>query len=145
MGIKRKASPDDFEDRDEFMEHCVAESGDEDACALAWEERKAEKVVTKTHVSEGHGLSFILSDATPDRMGDVIEATGWDLVNFKRNPVALFNHNPNFPIAKAASCAASCASRPRARPRAMTKFAGWSKPTSCAQFRWVSCRSNRSR
>jgi HK97 family phage prohead protease len=100
MGIKRKASPDDFEDRDEFMDACVSETGDEDACALAWEERQAEKVVIKTHISEGTGMSFILSDATPDRMGDVIEASGWDLVNFKRNPVALFNHNPNFPIGK---------------------------------------------
>ena len=67
MGIKRKASPDDFEDRDEFMDHCVSETGDEEACALAWEERQAAKVVTKTHVSEGSGLEFVLSDATPDR------------------------------------------------------------------------------
>jgi HK97 family phage prohead protease len=99
--MKRKMpSPDDYDNREEFLQDCVSETGDEDACSLAWQERATEKVVKKTHVSEGNGLSFILSDATPDRMGDVIEATGWDLINFKKNPVALFNHNPNFPIGK---------------------------------------------
>ncbi|MBT1509418.1 phage major capsid protein [Bradyrhizobium sp. SRL28] len=94
-----KAAPDDYDNRDEFMRDCISETGDEDACALAWEERAA-KVVHKTHVTPGEGLEFILSDATPDRMGDVIDADGWDLANFKNNPVALFNHNPNFPIGK---------------------------------------------
>jgi len=98
--MKTKASPDDFDTREEFMEHCVSDGGDEEACALQWDERAAKKVVRKTHVSDVGGLTFILSDASPDRMGDIIEAEGWDLVNFKRNPVALFNHNPNFPIGK---------------------------------------------
>jgi hypothetical protein len=39
------------------------------------------------------GLEFILSDSSVDRMGDVIDQDGWDLANFKRNPIALFNHN----------------------------------------------------
>jgi len=98
--MKRKHSPDDFDDRAEFIAACVSDGGDEDDCALEWEERSLKRVVRKTHVSEGEGLTFILSDASPDRMGDVIEAGGWDLVNFKRNPVALFNHDPNFPIGK---------------------------------------------
>jgi HK97 family phage prohead protease/HK97 family phage major capsid protein len=91
--------PDDGESRAEFMERCYNETGDEDSCALAWDERST-KVLRKTHISEGSGLEFVLSDATPDRMGDVIEADGWTLNNFKRNPIALFNHNPNFPIGK---------------------------------------------
>jgi len=45
-------------------------------------------------------LSYVLSDDTVDRMGDVIEAGGWDLKWFKLNPIALFNHNPNAPIGK---------------------------------------------
>jgi len=96
----KAVSPDDYDDQAEFMQDCVSETGDEDACALAWEERSAKQVVHKTHVTPGEGLEFILSDATPDRMGDVIDADGWDLGNFKNNPVALFNHNPNFPIGK---------------------------------------------
>ncbi len=57
---------------------------------------------TQQHVVEktDKGMEFILSDATPDRYGDVIEAASWDLANFKNNPVALFNHNPDFPIGK---------------------------------------------
>ena len=35
-----------------------------------------------------------------DDYGDVIEASGWDLTNFLRNPIALFNHNADFPIGK---------------------------------------------
>jgi len=44
------------------------------------------------------GYEFVLSDATVDRYGDIIDTEGWELDNFKNNPVALFNHNPNFPI-----------------------------------------------
>ena len=46
------------------------------------------------------GLEFILSDATPDRLGDVIDPKGWDLDSFRDNPIALFNHKSDFPIGK---------------------------------------------
>ncbi len=42
------------------------------------------------------GMIFILSDATPDRFGDIVEPSGWVLDSFRRNPVALFNHNKDF-------------------------------------------------
>jgi HK97 family phage prohead protease len=45
-------------------------------------------------------LSFVLSDATRDRMGDIIEPAGWDLAWFKRNPIALFGHDSHFPIGR---------------------------------------------
>ena len=40
---------------------------------------------------------FVMSDASVDRMGDVIEQSGWQLQNFApdRNPIALFNHDKN--------------------------------------------------
>ena len=44
------------------------------------------------------GLTFVLSDATVDRYGDIVEPRGWDLSNFSLNPIALFNHNSDFPI-----------------------------------------------
>ncbi len=43
-------------------------------------------------------LTFVMSDATVDRMGDVIEPSGWVLDNFTRNPVALFGHDASTPI-----------------------------------------------
>jgi len=52
--------------------------------------------VETTEVSDD--LTFVLSDATVDRYGDVIEAEGWDLRWFKRNPIALFGHSGDFPI-----------------------------------------------
>jgi HK97 family phage prohead protease len=42
---------------------------------------------------------FICSSARADRMGDVIRQEGWDLSEFKRNPVALYAHNSSaFPV-----------------------------------------------
>lgn len=52
----------------------------------------------KTHSGDVQGMTFVLSDETPDRMGDVISSGGWDLRNFLKNPIALFNHRSDFPI-----------------------------------------------
>lgn len=57
-------------------------------------------VVHKTHATDNTGMEFVLSDATPDRYGDTITASGWVLDNFRKNPIALFNHDPNFPIGR---------------------------------------------
>jgi HK97 family phage prohead protease len=43
-------------------------------------------------------MTYVLSDATVDRYGDIIEPTGWQLANFQRNPIALFGHQGSFPI-----------------------------------------------
>lgn len=43
-------------------------------------------------------LVFVMSDESVDRMGDVIEAKGWKLSNFRKNPIALFGHRSDFPI-----------------------------------------------
>jgi HK97 family phage prohead protease len=43
-------------------------------------------------------LTYVMSDETVDRMGDVIEADGWKLTNFLKNPIALFNHDYKFVI-----------------------------------------------
>lgn len=38
-------------------------------------------------------VTFIASTGSPDRMGDVIEQDGWQLRNYRKNPVHLFAHN----------------------------------------------------
>lgn len=43
-------------------------------------------------------FEFVMSDASVDRMGDIIEQDGWELANFTRNPIALFGHSSAFPI-----------------------------------------------
>src|SRR5688572_14624883 len=35
---------------------------------------------------------FVASDETVDRYGDIIRASGWQLENFRKNPVLLFGH-----------------------------------------------------
>jgi HK97 family phage major capsid protein/HK97 family phage prohead protease len=60
-----------------------------------------DEVVTKTTATAsptGDPLEFVMSDASVDRMGDVIEPDGWQLGNFTKNPVALFGHDSDYPI-----------------------------------------------
>lgn len=38
-------------------------------------------------------ILFTASHESPDRMGDVIEAAGWQLTDFKRNPLFLWSHD----------------------------------------------------
>lgn len=45
-------------------------------------------------------LEYVMSDETPDRMGDIISVTGWQLANFQKNPIALFGHDPDFIVGK---------------------------------------------
>ena len=42
-------------------------------------------------------MVFVASDETVDREGDVISIDGWELANFKRNPVMLWAHDPYQP------------------------------------------------
>ena len=100
--------PDDYDDEDEFMSDCMDELGDEDQCQLLWDNAKngngddksANGIKHKAHAGQINGLEFVLSDETPDRLDDIILSDGWDLENFKKNPIALFNHKSDFPIGK---------------------------------------------
>jgi HK97 family phage prohead protease len=97
---RQDIEPDDDESYEDFMDRCGDEIGDEDACQMIWDERGAQGIRHKTHMGRVNGLDFVLSDETPDRMDDVIMSDGWDLSNFKRNPIALFGHRSDFPIGK---------------------------------------------
>src|SRR6185295_6186581 len=96
----KQPEPDDGESHDEFISRCTDEGFDESECEIAWEDRSAGEVVHKTHAGDIDGSEYVLSDETPDRMGDIIQADGWKLDNFKRNPIALFGHQSSFPIGR---------------------------------------------
>src|SRR5262245_497894 len=53
-------------------------------------------IVHKIHAEKSEGMTFVLSDETPDRMGDIIKADGWQLADFNKNPIALFGHRSDF-------------------------------------------------
>lgn len=55
-------------------------------------------IIRKTTAGASEGLEFVLSDATKDSYGDIVDPKGWDLTRFKKNPIALFGHNSSFPI-----------------------------------------------
>lgn len=48
--------------------------------------------------ANGDPLEYVMSDASVDRYGDVIDQAGWNLTNFKRSPIALFGHQSSQPI-----------------------------------------------
>jgi HK97 family phage prohead protease len=112
LKAKQIDPPDDDESHEDFLDRCMDEITDDDpemgdddaqeACQVMWENRSAsaKKIVHKTHAAPVEGRAFILSDETPDRLGDIISTEGWDTSAFQKNPVALFNHNPNAPIGR---------------------------------------------
>jgi HK97 family phage prohead protease len=49
-----------------------------------------------------HDLKFVISTSAIDRDDDVIDVNGWDLKNYKKNPVVLFGHDyRSLPVARA--------------------------------------------
>jgi HK97 family phage major capsid protein/HK97 family phage prohead protease len=60
------------------------------------------QVIQKTMVRAGGDdpLEYVMSDETVDRYGDVIDVKGWQLGNFKNNPIALFGHDSDFIVGK---------------------------------------------
>ena len=101
MSPRKECTPDPDESYEEFMDRCDSEGENEDDCQSYWDERAASGVVHKTMVTdEVVNNEFIMSDETVDRMDEVIAADGWDMVDFKKNPIALFGHRSDFPIGK---------------------------------------------
>jgi HK97 family phage prohead protease/HK97 family phage major capsid protein len=114
---------DEDEDEGAYMDRCIAElSGEldeseqeddvmqeeiEGVCQDRWDEyeksslrNKPGVTIFRTHAEKVDGVTYVLSDETPDRLGEIISATGWDLANFKKNPIALFGHRADFPIGR---------------------------------------------
>lgn len=42
---------------------------------------------------EGRVLSYVCSDESVDRAGDIIRQEGWNLENYRKNPVVMFSHD----------------------------------------------------
>jgi len=88
------------------MERCVPEMIDSGhpqdqavaICLDMWRNKGERAVKFKASDIKTGPVDFVLRDETPDRMGDVIRADGWELSNFRQNPIALFAHNSSFPI-----------------------------------------------
>ncbi len=54
--------------------------------------------------SKQRRLGIVISTEAEDRDGDIIEVAGWDLTNYRRNPVVLFAHDYRSPaVGKAIS------------------------------------------
>lgn len=56
------------------------------------------EVLYRASATAGETLDFVISDGSLDRHGTRINPKGWDLGNFKKNPIALFGHDSRFPI-----------------------------------------------
>lgn len=54
-------------------------------------------LVTKAKVDDEGAMTFVASEETEDRFGDLLSADGWQLEAFQENPVFLFAHNHAIP------------------------------------------------
>jgi HK97 family phage prohead protease len=43
-------------------------------------------------------IEFVASTEATDRYGDIVRVAGWNLANYKKNPIALFGHDHSMPI-----------------------------------------------
>lgn len=55
------------------------------------------KAVNVEELLDGGLMRHIISDETVDRHGDVVRANGWDITNYKKNPVILWAHDHRQP------------------------------------------------
>jgi HK97 family phage major capsid protein/HK97 family phage prohead protease len=103
--------PHKDENQSAFMGRCVPDmmaSGDRDnkqavaICMDIWKNKDraadAEIVRRETTAQVGPNFEYVLSDDTLDRFGTVLDPKGWDLSEFRSNPIALFNHDKHFPV-----------------------------------------------
>ena len=73
-------------------------NGDETAIGLA----KMATACTKTIDREARTVDFVVSNATVDRDGDIVDPSGWDLDRYKQNPVVFWAHRSrDLPVGKA--------------------------------------------
>ncbi len=50
--------------------------------------------IKSTKASEDTGtFNVVISNSTKDRQGEIVDQNGWDLTNYKNNPVVLWAHN----------------------------------------------------
>lgn len=65
----------------------------------------SKQVADAAQVDTEGAVSFIMSDDSVDRMGDVIKQDGWSLDSFKKNPVLLWAHDYTLPpVGKVGAC-----------------------------------------
>jgi HK97 family phage prohead protease len=77
-------------DQSEF--HRLAERGEASGGVIRASVGQPEIVSESQHL-----VRFCFSDSSVDRMGDSIDAAGWNLTSFLKNPVALFGHDSSAP------------------------------------------------
>lgn len=58
-------------------------------------------MAVKASESGSRTLTFVGSTPTVDRVGDVVDPSGWDITSYQRNPVVLWSHNQmELPVGK---------------------------------------------
>lgn len=55
------------------------------------------KTIMSTPTEHPQTFTFVASTSGPDRGGDIIDQAGWQLDNYRRNPVVLLSHNWRIP------------------------------------------------
>jgi HK97 family phage prohead protease len=83
--------------KDAVIDYLIEDGLDEDAIEKTLEDLKADS-------GEIRAFPFVLSTASVDRHGDTIDQKGWELDNYRKNPVVLWGHDHDqLPVGRAAS------------------------------------------
>lgn len=53
---------------------------------------------TELRAAGDNAWEFVASDETIDRYGDIVRVKGWELANYKRNPIVLYQHQSSVPV-----------------------------------------------
>jgi len=59
---------------------------------------KRQRTVYVKQAGEPGYYEAVVSTGEPDRDGDIIEPSGWELENYRKNPVVLFAHDPRLVV-----------------------------------------------
>ena len=100
--MRKKPDPKLFGSIEEFRQ--AAQAAQNGSATLDLSDTKV-RASFDTEVKAGEGdsrtLTFTISSAAVDRMGDTIKVDGWKLDAYRKNPVVLWGHDAtDFPIAK---------------------------------------------
>jgi len=96
-----KCKPKPGESEEQFIGRCIGEMTNQGRntsqaaaiCHSIWEKPKT----VDTEEQEEELFEWTMSDYTLDRDLERIDPAGWDLKNYRKNPVVLWGHNPSIP------------------------------------------------
>ena len=95
--IGRDTKSDDVDTVVDAKDYKDLVENNEDLSNIALRKAFTSEVKVPTDGADDRTVEFIISSTRRDRDGDIIDPKGWQLKDYKNNPVVLWGHNPHQP------------------------------------------------